>query len=66
MMPAIAIYLLLLFSNTVKPINDTTFNVFGQLDAQNGFGAMIRSSFSVTVVFSSDGEFMFCQDLVIQ
>ena len=39
------------YENKVQKINDTTFRVVGWVDSQNGFGAMVRSNYTCTIIF---------------
>jgi hypothetical protein len=57
---------------TIKRFKDDTFQVFGYVDSQNGFGAMIRSDWTVALQFVGenvkpllvivDGELMYKAD----
>lgn len=53
------------YDNCVKQENDTTFIVNSFVDAENVFGAKIRSGFSCKIIYTSDG-MTSCEELVIK
>lgn len=52
-------------TKNVTQINDTTFDVSSYVDSQNSFGAMIRTYYSCTITFNSQGKY-FCTNLITQ
>ncbi len=42
-------------SATVIDLGDNKYKISGYVDAQNGFGAMIRSNFTVTLTLTENG-----------
>lgn len=47
-------------------INDTTYGIYGTVDSQNSFGAMIRTEFMCTVTLTNNGENYTITDFIIE
>jgi len=54
------------YENKVQQINDTTFRVVGWVDSQNGFGAMVRSNYTCTIIFYPKTEKVSYNNLIIK
>jgi hypothetical protein len=52
-------------SESLTFINDSTYTFTGPVDSQNGFGAMIRSNFTVTVEYFPSNDTYRCTDVTI-
>lgn len=50
----------------VKKIDSTTFIVNSCVDSQNGFGAMIRSNYSCTIIYDKTPGMVNCENLIIE
>jgi len=50
----------------VEHVEDDTFKIESYVDAQNGFGAMIRNNFIVTIEFDFEDESFTVLDLQIR
>ena len=54
------------FWDSMQKINDTTFTVYGYVDSQNGYGAMMRSSYSCIMTVYPYKEIWKCENLIIK
>lgn len=50
----------------IKKIDEKKWTISGCVDSQNGFGAMLRSDFSMEVIVSADGKTANCNNLIIK
>lgn len=50
---------------TIKQLNDSTFEILSYVDSQNDFGAMKRTYYKCKVIFNNKGE-ADCQDMQIE
>jgi hypothetical protein len=50
----------------VSKISDCNYQVIGYVDSQNGFGAMVRSSYSVNMESTTDGKKWTARNLIIK
>lgn len=50
----------------VKQINDTTFTVSSYVDSQNGFGALLRSEYSLKIIFHPSEDTHDVKDIILK
>jgi hypothetical protein len=52
-------------TDLVTQPNDTTFIIISYVDAQNSFGALIRSNYSCKIIYTPETDMANCYDLII-